>query len=477
MLQGPNAGEHEGRVLVASRSLSYCSRGITAINTITMQKIRILAQSIYAKTRERGLRSLPWVGGSAGLFMFGVVAAFGTVQDAEVPIAQRAVLEPLPISVNIDDSPVSGEFWSEERFSRGDTFASLLSRLGVNSSDFELLRRSSLAKSPLRGLQAGMTVQARVNGAGELQSLWYVVGRDRVMTLNRDGNDFRTSEETAQLNRREVMKSGEIRSSLFAATDAADVPDSVAIQVAEIFAGDVDFHRDLRRGDRFSVIYETYDYNGRETRSGRVLAAEFVNQNKTFRALWYPDQDGQSDKDGSYYTPEGKNLRKAFLRSPLEFSRVSSGFGMRMHPIQQRWRAHNGVDYAAPSGTRIRATGDGVIDSIGGQGGYGNVVVLRHNGGITTWYAHLSGFAKGLHRGARVSQGDVIGFVGQTGWATGPHLHYEFRINDLHRNPLTIALPASKPIPGERLPKFLAYAQPFTDRIELLGNSNIALLD
>ncbi|MFM9968725.1 MAG: peptidoglycan DD-metalloendopeptidase family protein [Burkholderiales bacterium] len=442
-----------------------------------LQKLGILAQSLRTTVRHRYGRTLPWVSGGAGVFLFGMVAAFGTVQDAEAPISQRAVLEPLPITVNFESTPAVGEFWSEERFSRGDTFAALLSRLGVNSAEFDLLRRSSLSKSPLRGLNPGTTVQAKVNGNGELQSLWYVVGRDRVVTLNREGDDFRASEQPAQVTRREVMKSGEIRSSLFAATDAADIPDNVAGQIADIFAGDVDFHRDLRRGDRFSVIYETYDFNGRETRSGRVLAAEFVNQNRVFRAMWYPDPETGLEKDGSYYTPEGKNLRKAFLRSPLEFSRVSSGFGMRMHPIQQSWRAHTGVDYAAPSGTRIRATGDGVIDSIGGQGGYGNVVVLRHNSGITTWYAHMSSFARGMTRGTRVSQGDVIGYVGQTGWATGPHLHYEFRINDRHRNPLTIALPASQPIPAGKLPKFLAYAEPYTARIELLRNSNLALLD
>jgi len=451
---------------------------------ITLQKSRILAHSLIAKTQNRctevlrqWARPLPWIGGGAGLFMVGIVTAFGTVQDAEAPVSQRAMIEPLPISISSEPVPASGEFWSEERFSRGDTFAALLTRLGVNSSDFDVLRRSSLRQSPLRGLYPGTTVQARVNSDGELQSLWYVVGRDRVMTLNREGNDFRTTEDAAQLTRREIVKSGVIRSSLYAATDAADVPDSVANQMADIFAGDVDFHRDLRRGDRFSVVYETYYFNGRESRSGRVLAAEFVNQSRTFRAVWYPDPEGTTEKDGSYFTPDGKNLRKAFLRSPLEFSRISSGFGLRMHPIQQRWRAHTGVDYAAPHGTGVRATGDGVIDSIGSQGGYGNVVVVRHNNGITTWFAHLSGFGRGLQRGSRVSQGDVIGYVGQTGWATGPHLHYEFRVNDQFRNPLTIALPASKPLSGETLPVFLAYAQPYVARIELLGNSNIALLD
>ena len=187
------------------------------------------------------------------------------------------------------------------------------------------------------------------------------------------------------------MKSGEIRSSLFAATDAAGIPDSVAIQLADIFGGDIDFHRDLRRGDRFSVVYEMLTIDGRPLRAGRVLAAEFVNSRKTLRAVWFATPTA-----GGYYAPDGKNLRKAFLRSPLEFSRVSSGFGMRLHPILQQWRAHKGVDYAAPAGTRVRAVGDGVVEFAGRQGGYGNVVIVRHDGGITTAYAHLNGLRRGI---------------------------------------------------------------------------------
>jgi len=200
---------------------------------------------------------------------------------------------------------------------------------------------------------------------------------------------------------------------------------------------------------------------GRPVRAGRVLAAEFVNQGRTYRAVHF---------GSSYYTPEGKNMRKAFLRSPLEFSRVTSGFGMRRHPLVRTWRAHKGIDYGAPTGTRVRAVGDGVVEFAGLKGGYGKVVILRHQGQTTTVYAHLSRFAGGLHRGERVAQNDTIGFVGQTGWATGPHLHYEFRIAGEARNPFSIAMPAAQPVAAQQLPAFLEHAEPLVARLELLAN-------
>jgi murein DD-endopeptidase MepM/ murein hydrolase activator NlpD len=238
------------------------------------------------------------------------------------------------------------------------------------------------------------------------------------------------------------------------------------MQLADVFGGDVDFHRDLRKGDRFTAVYELHHYAGRPVKAGRVLAAEFVNQGKTYRAVHYGT---------GYYAPDGKNLRKAFLRSPLEFSRVTSGFGMRMHPIARAWRAHKGIDYAAPQGTRVRAVGDAVVDFAGPKGGYGNVVVLRHNGQYSTVYAHLSRIA--VRRGARVSQNDTIGAVGQTGWATGPHLHYEFQVGGEARNPFSIAMPAAIPIAAQELPAFRDYATPLVARLELLANTNLALLE
>jgi murein DD-endopeptidase MepM/ murein hydrolase activator NlpD len=259
-----------------------------------------------------------------------------------------------------------------------------------------------------------------------------------------------------------------IRSSLFGASDAADIPDGVAMQLADVFGGDVDFHRDLRKGDRFSVVYEMHYLGGRAVRGGRVLAAEFVNQGKAFRAVHY---------GSSYYTPEGKSMRKTFLRAPLEFSRVTSGFGMRRHPIAKAWMQHKGTDYAAATGTRVRAVGDGVVEFVGVKGGYGKVIVLRHHGQYSTLYAHLSRFPAGLHRGQRVAQNDTIGFVGQTGWATGPHLHYEFIVAGQPRNPRSVALPSASPVPQQQIPDFLAHAAPLTARLDLAAHGELARLD
>jgi murein DD-endopeptidase MepM/ murein hydrolase activator NlpD len=405
-----------------------------------------------------------------------MVAAFGTVQpSAEPPVPLTLAVESLPIELPAaTDEASAADFWTEERFQSADTLAALLERLGIDSEDVNLLRR--FQGMAFRSLRPGAIVQARVGAQGELRSLWFISGRDRLVTIDRDKEGFRLSEQSAPLARGIATKSAQIRSSLFAATDAANIPDSVASQLADIFAADIDFHRDLRQGDRLAVLYETHSFGGRDLRAGRVLAAEIVNQSRSYRAFWYDDPEGAANS-GSYYTAEGKSLRKAFLRSPLEFSRISSGFGMRMHPIQQRWRAHNGVDYAAAQGTRVKATADGVVGLIGSQGGYGNVIELRHHGGFSTWYAHLAGFARGLRPGSRVSQGEVIGFVGQTGWATGPHLHYEFRVNNQYRNPLTLAFPAAHPLPGSRLPAFMEYARPLASQLEILREANLALLE
>jgi murein DD-endopeptidase MepM/ murein hydrolase activator NlpD len=415
---------------------------------------------------------LLWLAAGTAAFLFGVVAAFGTVQDSAEPVLTQTIVEQLAPRARVAEG--TGElFFQEQRFQRSDTFAVLLDRLGVEDSDAERLLRSGAGQRALRALRPGTTVQAKTGIDGELRSLWFLSGRDTLLSVERLGEQFQASEQQAELSHQVLMKSGEIRSSLFAATDEAGVPDGVAVQIAEIFAGDVDFHRDLRRGDRFEVVYEMFHYEGREAKLGRVLAAEFVNQNKVYRALWFQDTQGK----GGYYTPEGRNLRKAFLRSPLEFSRITSGFGMRNHPILGHWRSHKGIDYGAPVGTRVRATSDGVIDFIGRQGGYGNMLVLRHAGGYSTAYGHLNGFTRGLRRGLRVSQGDVIGYVGQTGLATGPHLHYEFRANNQQRNPLTMAFPAAQPIAPEKLAAFRSVADPLAARLDLLRTTNLALLE
>jgi murein DD-endopeptidase MepM/ murein hydrolase activator NlpD len=398
------------------------------------------------------------------LAVTGVVAAFATMapsSEVELLLSRTATVETLPIPVEAL-LPAPESYIREERFQRGDTIPAFLSRLGIAEPHVKALAR-------LRALQAlrpGYHVAAEVGAEGEPLSISFLTGRDTLVQIAPLGEGYGVSEERAALYTQVAMKSGVIQSSLFAATDAAGVPDSVAMQLADVFGGDIDFHRDLRKRDQFKVVYELHHLAGRPVRAGKVLAAEFITQDRTLRAVHYGN---------SYYAPNGQNLRKAFLRSPLEFSRVSSGFGMRRHPIARVWRAHEGIDYAAPLGTRVRAVGDAVVDFAGPKGGYGKVVILRHHGAYTTVYAHLNRIA--VRRGQRIEQNDTIGFVGQTGWATGPHLHYEFRISGRARNPFSIAMPAALPVPAHELPAFRAHAEPLMARLDLLANVNLASLE
>jgi murein DD-endopeptidase MepM/ murein hydrolase activator NlpD len=392
----------------------------------------------------------------------GVVAAFATMAPAPAPFAPNSALVEA-LSVRTDALiPAPLTYRREERFQRGDTLAGFLLRLGIAEADVERLKRVRA----LQQLKPGVMVAAEVGADGAPQYLNFLSGRDTLVRVGGPGEGYRASEEKAQLEARTMMKASVIRSSLFAASDAAGIPDSIAMQLADVFAGDIDFHRDLRKGDRFSVVYELHHFAGRPVRAGRVLAAEFTNQSKTFRAVYF---------NGGYYAADGKNLRKAFLRAPLEFSRVSSGFGTRRHPIHRDWRAHKGIDYAAPVGTRVRSVGNGFVDYAGPKGGYGNVVIVRHQGQYATLYAHLSRIS--VKRGARVEQNDTVGFVGQTGWATGPHLHYEFRIAGEARNPFSIAMPAAAPIAAHDLPTFQAHAAPLAAQLDLLANGTLAQLE
>jgi len=434
---------------------------------------RILAH--FSSGRKSKLR-LHWIVALCSLPLFGMVAAFGTAPNTVYSyVPTRTVVENLDISQPMQAQAADANqiFWREDRFGRGDTISDLLARLGVNAEEARTFLRQARPGRSLQQLRPGMTVQARTTEDGILLALRYITDKGRLIGFDRHGTGFEAVEQQLALLPQQKMKSGEIRSSLFAAADAAGLSDNVAIQLADIFSGDIDFHRDLRRGDKFTVIYEMFYHDGRAIKSGRLLAAEFVNQAKSYRAVWYQDADGK----GGYYTPDGKNLRKTFLRSPLEFSRISSGFAMRFHPILHQWRTHKGIDYAAPVGTHVKATADGTVEFAGRENGYGNVVMLRHQGGFSTRYAHLSSITRDLRRGARVHQGDVIGHVGQTGWATGPHLHYEFRVNNEVRNPLTVALPAALPIPVQQMAAFSNVAAPLAAELNLLRNTDLALLE
>ena len=434
-------------------------------------KPAILAQNSAPQERKISLR---WMIGLSSLPLFGIVAAFGIAPDTEtrrMPV--QTVIEQLDLPSATEPTTTSA-YWREEKIQRGDTISSLLERLDVSNEDIADFLRSSKDSKGIRQLVPGRSVRAKTTEDGELLSLRYLSSSDSMLAVDKESGTFRASDKSIPLELRTLMKSGEIRSSLFAATDAANIPDNIATQLADVFSSDIDFHQDLRKGDRFNVVYEVFYHNGEPVKTGRVLAAEFVNQGKAYRAVHFQDRDGR----GGYYTPDGKNLRKAFLRSPLEFSRVTSGFtNARYHPVLKEWRAHKGIDYGAPVGTRIKATADGSVEFVGKQGGYGNLVVLKHQGQYSTAYGHLSGFAKGLHKGSKVSQGDVIGFVGMTGLATGPHLHYEFKVAGVQRNPLSIALPTAFPIAAQYKSDFEKHAKQLAGSLELLRNTNLAALD
>ena len=328
-----------------------------------------------------------------------------------------------------------------------DTADSLLKRLNVSDAEAALFLRADPTARQLLSGRGGKMVRVQTDESGRLTELvarFAPANADQLGThfsrlrVERVDGRFTTSLTTAPLAAQVRMGSGTIRSSLFAATDDARIPDAVATQLAEVFSTDVDFHRQLRKGDTFSVVYEALTADGEpitwgSSNAGRLLGAEFVNNGRTHAAVWFKDAQSK----GGYYGMDGKSKRRAFLASPLEFSRVTSGFAMRMHPILNSWKQHKGVDYGAPTGTAIRAVGDGVVEFAGWQNGYGNVVEIKHNAQRSTVYAHMSRIA--VARGAHVDQGQTIGAVGSTGWATGPHLHFEVKVNGLQQDPMIMA--------------------------------------
>jgi murein DD-endopeptidase MepM/ murein hydrolase activator NlpD len=436
-----------------------------------VHKFRVLPEKQLILTKKR----LRWLILLSSIPLFGMVAAFGIAPDTsfeDLPVEQVVLRLELPEIPAASDPDMT--FWRQERIERGDTIATLLSRLGVHNHEAASFLRDVRDVRPMHQLISGKTIHAETTAAGELLLLRYFPGGSEQLVMEKRGEAFKVSEQPAKLETHIQMKSGVINSSLFAAIDSAGIPDSVATQIVDILASEIDFHRDLRKGDRFTVVYDSLYGNGEPARPGRVLAVEFINQGTPHRALYFAPENGES----GYFTPDGKNLRKAFLRSPLEFSRISSGFSSaRFHPILKTWRAHNGIDYAAPTGTRVKAAADGTVAFSGWQGGYGNVVILQHNGGYSTVYGHLSAFAKGLRKGQRVSQGEVIGQVGATGMATGPHLHYEFRFNGVQRDPAKVAMPTASPVSPKYLPAFYEYTQSSMARLDMLRGTSLAFLD
>lgn len=347
----------------------------------------------------------------------------------------------------------------------GDSLDRLFRRHELSVADLHRLLALDEVAPHLKRVRPGDTFEVHRDGAALLGLTRRLdETRSLVVKLGEEGYTAGFLEHPVEV--RLARTTGRITSSFYAAGLAAGLSDATIMRLAGIYAWDIDFALDIRRDDWFSVVYEELWQDGEKLRDGEIVAAEFSNQGRSYRAVRFPDEDGRA----SYYTPEGDNMRKAFLRAPVHFTRVSSNFNPnRLHPVHKIRRPHRGVDYAAPTGTPIMAAGDGKVISAGTQGGYGRTVVLQHGSNVTTLYAHMSRIASSARVGRRVKQGDIIGYVGATGTATGPHLHYEYRINGVHKNPRTVDLPKADPVPAARRAEFAAVTAPLVRELDALG--------
>jgi murein DD-endopeptidase MepM/ murein hydrolase activator NlpD len=423
-------------------------------------------------------------GGTAALALcaFGATAVAPIAPDAsDMPVKSVAQDLQLP---NLADQIAAlqqdqQQFIHEERIRPGDSLGAVFNRLGIEDQQAQAFVRSDKTARSILSLKTGKRIQAETDENGQLLTLHATIAdkdQFKTVTITRKGDKFVSNSAPAQLERHVEMRSRNINSSLYAATDDAvdgsQIPDSVVNQIIEMFSTSIDFRADLKRGDRFNVVYETFWLDGEMVRTGRILAGEFVNRGVAYQSVWYEDP---VTHQGGYYSLDGKALKKAFLKSPVAFNRISSGFSMRVHPVFGTWKKHEGVDMAAPLGTPIKASGDGVVDFVGTQNGYGNFVVLKHWSNYSTAYGHMSRFASGLRRGQKVSQGDVIGYVGTTGWATGPHLHYEFRIGGHATDPMALKNIQQQPLTQGEMTRFKMAAADMSHRFSLLSPAGNAM--
>ena len=406
------------------------------------------------------------------------LTAFAVAPLAEEPPPPNLrVIE--PVSLLPQPLEIEGDFLRQTVISRGETLGSLFRKLGEQDRELMDFVRTDATGRKLLRLQAGTTVRAEVDQQNRITSLSYPLDRSDSteqpmrLELQRVDGQWQAAIVPMVLDRTLVTRTATISSSLFAATDQVDIPDAITAQIPEIFAAEMDFHRDVRKGDKLRVVYESF--TDPETLSdgqpGKLLAVEYQSQGRRLEAVWFERDDGTGD----FYNFDGRTLRKRFLRSPMEFTRITSGFtNGRRHPVFRDWRAHKGVDYAAPTGTKIRTIGDGVVDFIGVQRGYGKVVIVKHDRERSTLYAHMSKFAPKVSEGARLNQGDVIGYVGQTGWASGPHLHFEFLVNGEPNDPAAVLPPPEPPLNMQALARFKEETSDLLQRMRWQESAQLA---
>ena len=375
-----------------------------------------------------------------------------TALKPEIPEKIQKVTIPLSFpaleSAEITATPASDSelTWLTVKVKHGDALASIFKRHQLNPLILHQIMSLGKITSTLKSLRPGQVFRFQLTEDGQLQTLEYEINQLESLLVSRDADgEFEARAIQHALDKRIGYSEGAIRSSLFEAGKQAGMTDALIMELVGIFGWDIDFAMDIREGDRFALLYEEQFLEGQKVKDGPIVAAEFTSQGRTYRAVRYTNTRGSSD----YYSPDGHSMRKAFLRTPVDFRRISSRYGKRRHPTLNKLKMHKGVDYAAKRGTPIKAAGDGKISFRGRKGGYGRVVIIQHGGRYSTLYAHMYRFKKGMYVGKRVKQGQVIGYVGSSGRATGPHLHYEFRVNGTHRNPLTVKLPDAAPIQRE----------------------------
>ena len=373
-------------------------------------------------------------------------------------------IRPFP---ELEDPAVQGQEetpWSTVVVRKGDNLSLIFDRLELSPRDLHEIMALGGDTAILKRLKPDHELRYQVL-EGRLAALEYDISHATVLSVKRHDEGFRAESVAAEIEKRIGEAEGVISHSLYLTARNAGLSDNLIMQLVGIYGWDIDFALDIREGDRFYVIFEEHHKNGAKVDDGPILAAEFINQDKSYRAVRYVHDDGHTD----YYSDEGYSMRKAFLRTPVNFTRISSGFSLkRRHPVLNKMRAHKGVDYAAPAGTPVVATGDSTVTFAGNDGGYGKVVILRHGGKYSTLYAHLSGIARGVAAGKRIKQGQTIGYVGMTGLATGPHLHYEFRVNGVHHNPLTVELPKALGIPHEEMARFRTQTLPLLAQLDVI---------
>jgi len=417
--------------------------------------------------RTRPIHRIPWFIAGIGIPLL----CLGFIAPRNEPAASVAPAELLPGNATIATTDLASPNFSDPpaeltvavlpgteltlKVRPGDSLDRMFRRNDLSRSDLAGIMTLDVARKHLRLVKPGDEIRIRQDG-GKILQMNKPISVNEALSIRQVEDRFQAEIVTRELDVHPVRATGTINSSLFLAAAKAGISDRTIMNLAGIFAWDVDFMLDIREGDEFTLIYEELWIGGEMLAEGKILAAEFINQGESFRAVRFEDTDGRID----YFSPDGRSVRKAFVRAPLAFSRISSNFNpRRRHPRLNTIRAHRGVDYAAPTGTPVKAAGDGKIVRRGRKGGYGNVVIVQHGSNITTLYAHLSRFSS-ARNGARVEQGDIIGYVGSTGLATGPHLHYEYRRNGVHLNPRTVSLPDADPIDAQYLDEFRQIAEP-----------------